>query len=117
MLARLLAGEHFPADHALAQAHQVRRQIAVSEDHDERLSGHCNVVDHLWQPPNSPTCCPKFSPWDRTAMLEFPFASFIKRHTDAREILRLLATCDSDIPERRSMTTCSRLTSSRARPI
>ena len=45
------------------------------------------------------------------------FASFMRRHTEALEMLWRLATCVSDNPERRSQTTCSRLTSSRARPI
>jgi hypothetical protein len=51
------------------------------------------------------------------ARLQSLFAPFIKRHTEALEMLWRLATCVSDIPERRSSTTCSRLISSRARPI
>lgn len=43
--------------------------------------------------------------------------SFIRRQTLAREIPCFLATCVSDIPERRSVITCCRSTSSRARPI
>jgi len=42
---------------------------------------------------------------------------FISLHTDARDIPCFLATCVSDMPERRSWITCSRFTSSRALPI
>src|SRR6266566_1894626 len=42
---------------------------------------------------------------------------FAMRHTLAREMPCFLATCVSDMPERRSNMTCSRSTSSRARPI
>jgi hypothetical protein len=41
-------------------------------------------------------------------------ASFIKRQTLAREMLCFLATCVSDIPERRSMTCQGR---SKSRPL
>ena len=51
------------------------------------------------------------------ARLQSLFASFIRRHTDALEMLWRLATCVSDIPERRSCTTCSRFTSKRDLPI
>jgi hypothetical protein len=48
--------------------------------------------------------------------VEFP-NSFINLHTVARLTECLRATSVSDIPVRRSSTTCSRLMSSRARPI
>jgi TIR domain-containing protein len=44
-------------------------------------------------------------------------ASFIRRQTLAREMLCFFATCVSDMPERRSITICSRLTLSRDLPI
>src|ERR1039458_10601454 len=50
------------------------------------------------------------------ARLQSLFASFIKRHTLAREIPCFFATCVRDIPERRSSTTCSRFTSNRDLP-
>ena len=37
---RFVAGEHSPAHPTLAQAHRVRRQIAVGGKHNERFSGH-----------------------------------------------------------------------------
>src|ERR1700677_1534256 len=61
--------------------------------------------------------CPRSPSEATTAGWEFPLASFINLHTDARLIECRLATAVSDIPERRSLTTCSRLISSRARPI
>jgi hypothetical protein len=48
---------------------------------------------------------------------EFPLASFIRRHTDARLIEYRLATAVNDIPEQRSETTCSRLISTLDLPI
>ena len=45
------------------------------------------------------------------------FASFIRRQTLAREMVCFFATCVRDNPDRRSMTTCFRLTSRRERPI
>src|SRR5215469_8523896 len=45
------------------------------------------------------------------------FASIINLHTEAREMPCFLATCVRLMPERRSRITCSRFTSSRARPI
>jgi hypothetical protein len=38
-----------------------------------------------------------------------PFASFIKRHTEALEMLWRLATCVNDNPERRSCSSPARI--------
>jgi hypothetical protein len=60
---------------------------------------------------------PEFPPELAMATVLSLIASFINLHTDARLIECRLATAVNDIPERRSETTCSRLMSSRARPI
>jgi len=52
--------------------------------------------------PAALTCSGMFSARAGTATFGLPFASFMSLHTDAREMRCLLATCVSDMPERRS---------------
>jgi hypothetical protein len=61
---RFVAGEHSPAHQALAQAHWVRRQIAVRREHDEWLANlvvanpfatiSTAVFGHIEEPPFEP---------------------------------------------------------------
>jgi hypothetical protein len=105
---RFVAGEYSSADQALAGS-------LGSSASPRWQRSRCKVFRPLQCHPSSlaisysRTCCPKFSPWDRTAILEF-----IKRHTDAREMLCRIATWVRDTPLRRSVTTCSRLMSNRS---
>lgn len=56
MCPRLVTGEHPSAHRAFAQAHRVGRQIAIGENHGERLANP--VLSHIAKLPIEPDLLP-----------------------------------------------------------